>query len=57
MTRDELAKRIDDCEPIRKQSLAGIDLSGGAFLGGVFEEVDLTGADLERDVIERSAID
>jgi hypothetical protein len=25
MTRDELAKQIDDCEPIRKQSLAVAD--------------------------------
>ena len=38
MTRDELAKQIDDCEPIRKHSFAGTDLSGGTFLGGVFEE-------------------
>ena len=56
MTRDELEKQIDANEPIRKLSLAGIDLSHGALLGGMFEEVDFTGVDLRGASLEHASL-
>ncbi|MCZ7684356.1 MAG: pentapeptide repeat-containing protein [Sandaracinaceae bacterium] len=46
ITRAELEARVRRGEPVRKESLAGLDLTGAALAGAVFERVDLRGASL-----------
>jgi len=48
MHRDDLVARIRAGEMITHVSLVGVDLSGADLSGGIFEEVNLVGANLFR---------